>query len=381
MTEDRLSGATEAALRERVKELSCLYGIAQFAARPDISIDDILQGIAELLPPAWQYPEITVARITLEGGIYVTPAFRESPQKQTADIVVRGISRGTIEVVYTQEMPECDEGPFLKEERNLINGIAGRVALILEQEQAEREKTELQEQLMHADRLATVGLLAAGVAHELNEPLGNILGFSQLVKKCPEIPQQALEDIGKIEGASLYAREIIKELLTFARQVPPQKEMVDLNHVVDKGLFFLDARCHRNGIEIVRSFAPDLPKLIADPAQLNQVLVNLVTNALHGMAQGGTLRVATRANDSHVLLLIEDTGPGMSKETLKRIFTPFFTTKDVGKGTGLGLPVVHGIVTAHGGAIEVDSEVGVGTKFEIQLPITEKIAAMENKHV
>jgi len=297
-----------------------------------------------------------------------------------AAVVVGGISRGSVEVVYTQEKPECDQGPFLKEERNLIDGVAGQVALILEHKQAEEETSKLQDQLMHADRLATIGLLAAGVAHELNEPLANILGFSQLVKKCPGTPQQALKDAEKIESASLHAREIIKKLLTFARQVPSEKKLVDLNQVVAEGLFFFDARCRKNGIELVRTFAPYLPEIIADPAQLNQVLVNLAANALHEMAQGGILRVETRANDSHVLLVVEDTGPGMSQEILRKIFTPFFTTKDVGKGTGLGLSVVHGIVAGHGGEIKVDSQVGVGTKFEIQLPITREEKAMEDGH-
>jgi len=378
MVGNRPSSSTEAALRERVKELSCLYGIAQIAARPDISMDEILRGIVKLLPPAWQYPETTVARITLDGRVHSTPAFRESHQKQTTDIVVGGNPRGTVEVAYVEGRPECDEGPFLEEERNLIDGVARQVGLILEHKQTEEEASKLYDQLMHADRLATIGLLAAGVAHELNEPLANILGFSQLVKKCPGTPQQALKDTEKIESASLRAREIIKKLLTFARQVPPQKKLVNLNQVVDEGLFFFDARCQKNGIELVRSLALDLPEITADPAQLNQVLVNLAANALHEMAQGGTLRVETHANQSHVLLIIEDTGPGMSREIIKKIFTPFFTTKDVGKGTGLGLSVVHGIVTSHGGEIKVDSKVGVGTKFEIQLPIAREKETMED---
>lgn len=377
MRENWLSGSTEAALRERVKELSCLYGIAQIAARPNVSLDDILQSIAELLPPAWQYPEITVARIILDGRTYSATAFRESARKQTSDIVVAGILRGTVEVAYCEKRPELDEGPFLREERNLIDAVARQVALLLERKQAEEERSKLQTQLMHADRLATIGLLAAGIAHELNEPLGNILGFSQLIKKCPGIPHQAMKDTEKIEGASLHAREIIRKLLTFARQVPPQKKRVNLSQVVDDGLFFFDARCQKMGIELVRSLAPDLPEIVADAAQLNQVLVNLLANALHEMPRGGALKVETRAESECVSLVVQDTGPGMSEEVLKKIFTPFFTTKDVGKGTGLGLSVVHGIVASHGGEIRVDSEPGVGTKFEVRLPMAETNDAAE----
>jgi len=372
MARDELSGATAAALRERVKELSCLYGIAQIAAQPDVSLKQILQRIVELLPPAWQYPEIASARITLDGKAYAASGFCETPQRQSEDIYVRGARRGTVNVVYVEESPRLDEGPFLKEERKLINAVARQVGLILEHKQAEDERSNLQSQLMHADRLATIGVLAAGVAHELNEPLSGILGFSQLLKKCPGMPGGAKQDIEKIESASLHAREVIRKLLTFARQTPAKRDRVNLNQVVADGLYFFDSRCAKAGVDLVRSLSPSLPEITADPAQLNQVLVNLVANALQEMQQGGVLKVETREIEAYVLLIVEDTGSGMSDETLKKIFTPFFTTKGIGEGTGLGLPIVHGIVKSHGGEIKVQSKPGHGTRFEIGLPVEEQ---------
>ena len=370
MTGDALSRSAEAELRERVKELTCLYGIAQIAGQPGISLEEILQSIVELLPPAWQYPEIASARIALDESSCSTQGVGDGRWRQGADIVVNGTRRGVVEVVYSEDRPERDEGPFLKEERNLIEAVAGQIAVIIERTQVEQDRSRLQDQLRHADRLATIGMLAAGVAHEMNEPVGNILGFAQLAKTCPGLPESARQDIGKIEAASLRTREIIKKLLVFARQMPPQKSRVNLNRVVEEGLFFLEARCAKEGVELVRSLAPDLPETSADPAQLNQVLVNLVVNALQAMPEGGRLTVATRDCGSQVLLIVEDTGTGMSEATLGRIFVPFFTTKDVGQGTGLGLPVVHGIVTSHGGLLEVGSAVGRGTRFEIRLPVT-----------
>ena len=255
-----------------------------------------------------------------------------------------------------------------KEERKLIDAVARQVALVIERRQAEQEKLKLHNQLLHADRLATIGMLAAGVAHELNEPLGNILGFAQLAKKCPGVPASAGHDMEKIEAASLHAREIIQKLLLFARQAPPQKTQVNLNHVVEDGLYFFDARCAKQGIELVRLLSEDLPEIKADPGQLNQLLVNLVVNSLQSMSGEGKITVQTRFSEPNVYLIVEDTGAGMSKEVIEKIFIPFFTTKDVGEGTGLGLPVVHGIVTAHGGSIDVDSKVGQGSRFEIRLP-------------
>ncbi len=359
----------QAASNERLKELACLYSITQVAERPGISLEEILQCIVELLPHAWQYPEIAFGRIILDRVAYSAPGFQESRQKQSADIVVSGKRRGAVQVVYTQRKPELDEGPFLKEERNLIDAVARQVALIIERREAEKDKSQLQDQLRHADRLATIGQLSAGVAHELNEPLGNILGFAQLAKKCPGLPRQAGKDIEQIVTASLHAREIIKKLLLSARQMPPEKTHVNLNQVVEDGLYLLEARCNKEGIELVRSLSPDLPEITADPAQLNQVLVNLVVNSVQAMPEGGRLTVQTLVLEGHVLLIVEDTGIGMSEEVVKQVFIPFFTTKDVGQGTGLGLPVVHGIVTSHGGSIRVQSQVGRGTRFEVRLPV------------
>jgi two-component system NtrC family sensor kinase len=359
-----------AALCERVKELTCLYSLAQLAERPGITLEEILRGTADLLPPAWQYPEIAAGRVTFNGRAYVTAGFREGGQTQSAPIVVNGQRRGSIDVVYTEDRPELDEGPFLKEERSLIDAVARHIVLIVERRQADEDRFRLQEQLRHADRLATIGQLAAGVAHELNEPLGNILGFAQLSQKHPDLPEQIAQDLEKIVATSLHARRIINDLMLFSRQKPPQKVRVDLNGVVEEGLYFLESRCARNGIAVVRALSPELPEITADASQLRQVFVNLAVNAIQAMPGGGTLKVTTRRSGDRVVLSVEDSGVGMSEQVLKKVFIPFFTTKDVNEGTGLGLPVVHGIATSHGGTIHVESSPGQGTRFDMELPVT-----------
>jgi len=363
-----MSQRAQAALQERMKELTCIYGIAKIAEQFDSSLDEILQTIVKLLPPAWQYPEITCGRIVLDGRSFSTSNFRETPYSQIANIVVAGKRRGFVEVAYLKAMSELDEGPFLKEERSLIDTIAKQIALIIERKQAAEDRLKLQEQLRHADRLATIGQLAAGVAHEINEPLGNILGFAQLAQKCPGLPEQATQDLNKIIAASLQAREVIKKLMLFARQKQPEKTKVNLNDVINEGLTFLESRCAKEGIELVRLLASDMPQIVADPSQLHQVLVNLVVNALQAMPEGGRITIRTMAGENHVSLIVEDTGIGMTDEVKKQMFIPFFTTKDVGQGTGIGLSVVHGIITSHGGSIKVESNIGTGTRFEIKLP-------------
>lgn len=359
----------QVALRERVKELTCLYGIVRLMEKSDLSLNGLLQGIVNLLPPAWLYPHIAQGRITLHGMEFVTPGFRSGVQRQASDIMIHGVKCGSVEVSYTEEMPELDEGPFLKEERSLIDAVAREVAVAIEYREAEEEKEKLQEQLRHSDRLATIGQLTAGVAHELNEPLGNILGFAQLAKKTPDLPEQTAADLDKIISASLYAREVIRKLMLFSRQMPSRQISLNLNRVIEDGLTLLEGRLQRSSVQVVRFLAKDLPEITADPAQMNQVLVNLIVNATHAMPQGGTLTITTAHNRDFVFLTVQDSGIGMPPEIVKQIFIPFFTTKDVNQGTGLGLSVAHGIVASHGGTIQVESQVGKGSKFIIQLPI------------
>ncbi|MBE0534034.1 MAG: sensor histidine kinase [Phycisphaerae bacterium] len=329
----------------------------------------MLQSVAELLPSAWQYPEMASARITVDNLVYQTPVFWEAGQKQSAVIMAGDRARGIVEIAYAEQMPDIDEGPFLKEERNLIDEVSRQIALIIERRQAQEDRVSLCAQVRHADRLATIGILAAGIAHELNEPLTNILGFAQLAKKCSGLPEPAVKDIEQIETASLHAREIIQKLLIFARQKPPMKAKVNLNQIVQDSLYLLEARCANEGIELRQVLHPDLPEITADGSQLGQVVVNLIVNALQSMCADGHVLVQTHFSEGSVHLIVEDNGSGMSEEVLEKIFVPFFTTKDIGQGTGLGLPVVHGIVVAHGGSIDVESEPGSGSRFHIQLPI------------
>jgi two-component system NtrC family sensor kinase len=355
-------------LRERVKEMTCLYGIAELASRPGISTEEVIRGIVELLPPAMQYPEITVGRIDVDGVAFATEDFEETPYKLSAGIIVNAERRGTVEVQYKEAKLDYEPGVFLREEQSLIDAVARQLGLILENRQAEEERARLQEQLRHADRLATIGQLAAGVAHELNEPLGNVLGFAQLIKKGPDLTEQVSRDVEKILTAALHARDVVKKLLIFARQMPTITSSVDLSAVTEEAYSFLASRLEKENIECVLALQTDMPRIMADPAQLRQVVVNLIVNAFQAMPGGGTLTLTTRGDDSHVYLIVGDTGVGMGEDVKKKIFLPFFTTKDVGQGTGLGLAVVHGIVASHGGSIDVRTEPGKGSKFEVRVP-------------
>lgn len=362
-----LNQHTQAALLERVKELSCLYGMSRIAETPYVSLEDLMHSIIDLVPPSWQYPEITRVRITLDGLDYSLPDFVSNEDKLVSDILIDNEKRGEIEVIYTQKRPELDEGPFLKEERKLINTVAKELALIIKRRESEEAMNKLQNQLHHVDRLATVGELAAGVAHEINEPLGSILGFAQLAHKYPGVPEQVKKDLEKIVRSSLHAREIIKKIMFFSRQVTAQKRRVSINQVIEDSLYFYKSRCQNEGIELDIILKPDLPGIMADPVHLNQVVLNIVINAMQAMPNGGKLTIQTLAAADKITLCIKDTGVGMKESVKARIFDAFFSTKE--SGLGLGLSVVQGIINEHGGSITVISKPGKGTEFMISFPL------------
>lgn len=361
--------STEIALRERVKELACLYGISELAQQDNLSVDQILKDILKLIPPAWQYPEYTVARIVLDNHFFISDNFYESDVSQAEEILINGQQRGKIEVFYLNELPKADEGPFLKEERKLIQAIARKIALIIERREALEEKQKLYEQIRHADRLATIGEFTAGIAHEINEPLGNILGYAQLAIKSDDLPKQVAHDLGKIINASLNAREIIKKLMYFSHQIPQRFAEVNLNHIIKEAMYFLESQCSKENIDVVYHLTAKRPIIIADPIQLNQVIVNLVVNSIQAMPEGGRLTLSTLNDRESVILKVEDTGTGIPEDIRPHIFKPFFTTKELNKGTGLGLSVVHGIVDTHKGQIKVESQKDKGTIFEINFPL------------
>ena len=357
-------------LIERNKELTCLYSMAKIVGQ-NRPLPQMLESIAAIIPPAFQYPVMTTAIIRLDQHSYGGREKAASGATLTEKLIVQRIARGNIHVIClppTNSHP-ASEVPFLDEERALLRTIAHHLSLAIEKKEALDIKADMENQLRHSDRLAKIGQLTAGVAHELNEPLGNILGFAQLSSKADHLPEQVYSDLNNIVQAALHAREIIKKLMFFSRQTPPRETIVNLNRLIEDGIYLFESRCAKNGIIVEKKLFQDLPPIKADLSQLQQVFTNLIVNALQAMPDEGALSIETSADDEHVYLLVQDSGIGMTKETMKQIFLPFFTTKDVKEGTGLGLSVVHGIVKAHGGSIDVASRIGQGTRFQIKFPL------------
>jgi len=475
-------------LSKRVKELECLYGIADIAERPAITLDALYQEVANLLPQAWQYPEITCSKITINGKEFRANNYRETEWNQSADIKVHGAKAGVVEVDYLEERPEIDEGPFLKEERLLINAVAERLGKITERKQAEEKikhaaeewrttfdsitdlvsicdkdfklvrvnkafadvfemkpaeligkpcyeivhgtnepipncpqkvtiktkkpatveffephlgmhlemstspifnekgeviacvhvirditkRKKMEEQLIITDRLASVGELASGIAHELNNPLTSVIGFSDLLLE-KDIPDDVKEDLSVVNREAKRTAEVVQNLLIFARKHPPGKQLVNINSIIEKVLELRAYEQKVSNIQVNTQFAPDLPEVMADYFQVQQVFLNIIINAEHFMIEAnnrGTLTITTERAGDIIKASFADDGPGIAKENLGHLFDPFFTTKEVGKGTGLGLSICHGIITKHGGRIYAESEFGKGATFVVELPIT-----------
>ncbi len=356
-------------LAERIKELKTIYQINRIGSEPGKSLEDIMLGSVEIIPPGFLHPDFTCCKIVYANHTFKSSNYKKPFYTLKEDILAGDEVRGYVEVGYMRESGSIYKDPFLKEEQPMLKAIAGELGHVAARKQHETEKERLQQQLLHADRLVTVGQLTAGIAHELNEPLGGILGFAQLVKKYSQIDEQVEKDIDKIIKASLHGREIIRKLMLFSRQTPPEKVMIDINEKIDDGLYLLENRMSKSNIKLIKDYTANLPLIEIDPAQLNQVLVNLVVNAIQAMPGGGELTIKTTSTIDDILIIIKDTGTGIEAEALKSIFIPFYTTKGPNEGAGLGLPVALGIVQSHRGAITVDSKPGAGTAFTVSFPI------------
>jgi PAS domain S-box-containing protein len=359
-------------LNQRNREMTCLYRVGEVLRAADDPAG-LFREVVKLVPPAFQFPELARARLVFDDETFADPAFRETPYLQAADIVVAGRNRGLLEVAYIEKPPTVGQAAFLREERDLIAGIAGIVAVTVERREAEA-------QVIQASKLASIGELAAGVGHEINNPVNGIMNCADILLR------QFDEDSDNHQFAKLILSEadriakIVRNLLSFSRQDKESHSPARLCDIVDKVLSLSTKRFMKSHIKLIVDVPQDLPKLRCRNEQLQQVLMNLLINSLHALDEKYPAQhpdkclYITAAQHSlngtpGLRLTVEDHGAGIAPANIRRLFDPFFTTKGRDKGTGLGLSVSRSMVKDHDGTIAVESEIGTFTRFLVDLPL------------
>lgn len=361
--------SAEAKLKERVKELTCLYEVTSLIVNCDYDdVESALKGIVKCMERAWQFDEETYVALktadheikTAEKGTdYV---FLESP------ITTFNKPQGKIKVGYPTPKYSLDD--FLEEEQQLLDNICLEVGNLLERKEIRENEARIRRQVEQADRLRILGEITAGIAHELNTPLANILGFTELLKERVTDDPQASKDLDKVINNTIFSREVVKKLMFFACEMPQERENVDIVPIIKDAIDLMRTTLRQNAVSC-ELLVPDAPILLRiDKIQLTQVIFNLVVNAIYFSPPHSAITVNLSDKKDKVVLKIADEGSGIREEMAEHIFEPFYTTKPTGEGSGLGLSVVHGIVQSHQGKIVHGPNNPTGTIFTIEFPKT-----------
>ena len=367
-------------LRERVKEQTGLYCISEALSSINITVEDAVELAVEAIPAAWHYPDITCARISHGECSVTTSNFKETDYRQEADIISNGIKVGEIQVFYLEETPQLDEGPFLKEERTLINSIAKIIATFLDRMYAEKLLIEAKEDAEKANRAKSEFL--ASMSHELRTPLNAILGYAQFLQFNPESPLSSVqnEHVESILVGGHHLLELVDEVLDLAKieanQVTLCLEEIDANEVIRDCVALTVPLGEKRDIKIVDQFSSGLPKrLISDRQRLTQITLNLLSNAVNYNTDGGTVTVdGEKTDDGFLRISVTDTGIGIAEKDHASVFQMFHRLDaDPMKarvGTGIGLFVTKLLVERMVGRIGFESEEGFGSTFWIELPLS-----------
>lgn len=358
--------STKERLKERVKELTCLHEVSSIIVNADYDmLETSLEAIVQCLKRAWQFNEETEVFLTHEPYRIATKGYRSDMICLRSDIKVFNKKEGYIEVGYPSNKYRLSD--FLEEEQTLLDNVSLAVGNLFERKQIRDRETEIKRQMERTDRLHILGEITAGIAHELNTPLANILGFAELLKDSLT-DKTAINDLEKIMENAIFSREIVKKLMFFACEIPQEMKKIELNPLVENVLDLLQPSIKNKDIRIKKHFSDDPILLRADTVQLTQVFFNLIMNAIYYSPQGGQVTVAIEQRPRIVQIKIIDEGEGIERENEDKVFEPFFTTKPLGEGSGLGLSVVHGIVSGHKGTISHRPNSPRGTIFTLDFP-------------
>ena len=358
---------TEQALQERIKELTCLYEVSSIIGNTNLDlIEDTLKAVAFSLKKAFQYPENTYIAFELDPIKFSTDNQGSNKLKIQSNIKIFNKIKG--ELIAGLNSADSNEMIFLKEEQLLLDNVALKLGNLLERIEIQKNETSLKRQMEHADRLTILGEITAGIAHELNTPLANILGFAELLKSDLDINNKSSSDVDKIIQNAIFSREVVKKLMFFACEMPQEIKRINIVPYIKNAIDLLDANFKRNRIKYLVKIDEEELWLRADPIQVTQIIFNLLMNAIYFSPKEGLVTIEALSTKKDIILKISDEGNGFKAEDIGKVFQPFFTTKPLGEGSGLGLSVVHGIVASHNGTITAKNNPNKGAIFTITLP-------------
>lgn len=368
-------------LRERVKELNCLYGISRLVEERSTSINTILQGVVDLLPPSWQYPEVTCARIKVRNRQITTANFQETSWKQSEEVIVNGEKFGVIEVYYLEEKAESDEGPFLKEERDLIHAVAERLGHVIERQSTEQslqslyeEEKKLRERLQ-AEMQGRIDF-TRNLIHELKTPLTSLVATSQLLldeeksnKKLGKLARYVWEGAHGLNNRIDELHDVVRgEIGKLDLELKPLNLEELLLALVDE----TRALASQYGVSVNLKLPESLPEVYADAVRVRQIMLNLLNNAFKYAAEGGRVTIKATAKSTNVTVEVRDRGPGIAKHKREHLFESGYQMSypnERSGGLGIGLALCKLLVELHGGKIWVRSQQGKGSSFFFTLPL------------
>lgn len=357
--------STEEKLHERIKELTCLYDIS-LALLKSQSVEETLSEIILILKKAWLFFDDAVVELNYKGAKSYSGNLPKKTVFQEQNLVAYKEILGTLKVHYpaTKYVQEH----FLEDEQRLLDMACMEIGIFLEKNIAASKEAKLKRSMERVDRLSILGEITAGIAHELNTPLGNILGFAELINEHNSDKQTA-NDISKIINAAIYSREIVKKLMFFSCEMPQYIKLVKIRPIFEEALSLLGPSFKKAGISYEMQFENNDLEAQIDTIQLTQVLFNILINSVYASPQDSLLSIEVNSDSKNFYIKISDEGSGIPEAIKPKIFEPFFTTKPVGDGSGLGLSVVHGIIKSHKGDIIATDNLPKGTIFTIRLPL------------
>jgi signal transduction histidine kinase len=325
----------------------------------------MIQQIVRELPKAWLNSEFAMSEIIIDSNRFVSNKWEEETVKQSEFISLNGQRRGQVAIHYPARLFELSD--FLKEENLLLKNIARELANIIHRNDLLTIERQYDRKIRQNDRLIILGEITAGIAHELNTPLANILGFAQFIEK-KSTDNVVVNDAKKIVKSALYSRDIVKKMMLFSCDLPQTFEKRLINDTIEETIALLQSSLKESRIKIY--FKPrNKIELSFDPLQISQVFFNLILNAIKASNENSTIEIRISKMNNFIVIDVIDEGIGIEEKLKHKIFEPFFTTSNDGEGTGLGLSVVHGIIKAHRGEISVKNNNPVGTIFSVKLPL------------